>query len=120
MLRLDTASVIADGKLLNCTECVKTAYGYAAQYYMSADSLRGIRSLRVLMTLRDENGMIGIETDTKQTASLMAEMPYESPQALPGQYSMERQRIQIHGMFGGNLEFDAVTLTPSGDVTLEK
>ena len=105
-----TVSATEDGRLKYHAEYRKTEYGYIAQYYEPADRIRDRRSFRVLITLRDGNGIIGIEENDTQPGALSGLEAYASPHALARWFSLEGEIITIHSIFGAEMTFDAIPL----------
>jgi hypothetical protein len=114
-----TNDVTRDGKLASCTECVKTEYGWIAQYYEPEDSARSRDSYRVLIAIRGGDGIIGIEPGAKQPKALNGKEAFELPLELRDRFVLDGTRIKVHSAEGADTEFDIVsapaldTATPS-------
>ena len=104
-----TVSVTEEGQLLSRTQCAKTAYGYIAQHYIPKDKKRDVSSFQVLITLRDDGGMIGMEPNAKEPEELNGGVAYETPQTLRDWFVLEGQRIKVHSEEGANTEFEVGT-----------
>ncbi len=102
-----TVDVAEDGKLINRTECIKTSFGYLARYHEAGNRYYDINPFQIMVSLRDADGMIGIDPNAPPPKELTGEEAFEQPQTLRDWFALEGGIIKVHSAQGANTEFTA-------------
>ncbi len=103
---LFSVTVTEGSQLVSRTECLKTPYGFAAQQYIPANKKSGAPAFRILITLRDGDGMIGMEPKAKDPGALDPAEPYDAPMTLRDWFTLQGKRISVHSEEGATTEFE--------------